>query len=229
MSRNAEMLVSLALSMSLFACSSESEGTPPPGGGPDGGNPPGGDGGAPPGDSDAAVPSDLDYPAGPYGIVVGSIVANHTWKGYVDSTADTDEDPFNEPVRDISLADFYVKHDPASRLLVIDQSAGWCVPCQDEAVKMPAAAHMWQPKGIRFLTLMWETVDGNPGTTDYAKVWGNQFHLITPTAADPEDLCKFGFDGIPSFVVVDTQTMKIVHAGYDGLDELVPIFQMYAP
>jgi thiol-disulfide isomerase/thioredoxin len=219
-------LLAAAVSLALFgACSSDSSGdddmsnpdpnpvTPDPG---PNMNPP-----------DQNAP---DYPPGPYGTTKGAVISNRSWVGYMDTDADADDDPFNEPPHKISLSDFYRPKHPESRLLVMIQSAGWCGPCQEEASKLPQVAAQWWPRGIRFMTAMWQDEAGMPGSPEYAKVWGTMFHQHTPVVADPDDLAggEFGGEGIPFFILVDTKTMTIVDFPYEGPADLGAVFEQYA-
>jgi len=234
--RQRSILAAAPLTLSLVACATDA--------GPGGGNPPDPDagaplpdGGAPPPPPDGGAPADPDagpapvtYPPGPYGTTVGSTISNRMWRGYMDTNADADQDPFNEPPHEITLADFYRGNDSRSRLLLIDQSAGWCGPCQEEAAVMATSAPRWMPRGIRFLTAMWQDLDGNPGSTDYAATWGHMFGLTTPVVADPDDLAgtEFGGNAIPFFILIDTSTMKIVDFPQVGIADLESTFEMYA-
>src|SRR5689334_22754639 len=53
---------------------------------------------------DAMPPPDAGppYPAGPYGVAVGDVIADLWWIGYADG-ADAGVDPFDEPSRVIAL------------------------------------------------------------------------------------------------------------------------------
>jgi hypothetical protein len=183
-----------------------------------------------PGAPDAAPtppPTANDYPPGPYGVTKGAVISNRKWMGYMDTDADADKDPFNEPAHMISLADFYRGNHPDSHLLLMIQSAGWCGPCQEEAAHLPEVSAPWLTKHIRFMTAMWQNPDGSPGSTDYAREWGTMFHQNTPVVADPDDLAggEFGGDGIPFFILIDTKTMTIVDFPWGS--DLGDVYQMY--
>jgi hypothetical protein len=223
--------ISAAVSLALLACAGD---TPPPEPGtPDAatvqpGTPDAGT--VQPGAPDAGAPAEKLYPQGPYGTTIGSVIKNYEWQGYLDTVADADGDPFNEAPHGVDLADFYTGNDPSSRLLLVILSAGWCGPCQEEASTMPPITSMWWPKGIRFVTLMWQNPDGSNGTTDYSKTWGAQFHLNTPVVADPDspEANDFGVEGIPYFILVDTKTMKIVDFPQVSIGDMQDVFGQYA-
>ena len=223
----------IGLSIALAACSTsvapEDPGDPDPA---DAGDPPTSidAGSTTPGEPDAAPSADPAYPPGPYGTTIGAIAPNTKFQGYIDSDADADSDPFNEPPREISFADFYTGNDPAARLLFIDQSAGWCGPCREEASLLPAVAAEWQHRGIRFLTALVQTESGDPGTIEFARSWGQEFVLTTPVVADPDDLAgaPFGAPAYPFYILIDTKDMKVVSFPQEWLHELGPTFEMYA-
>ena len=213
MMRFTQGLVVMGLSVALVGCSSDEPGaaTPDAGG---------------PGTPDAG-PQQRTYPQGPYGLNMGDVMQDRKWMGYADTAADTDIDPFNEPPHEISLADYYTPNNPKSRVVVLIQSAGWCGPCQEEAAQLPGVSATWQPKGVTFITLMWQNPDQTPGTTDYSKEWGTMFHQDTPVVADPNDFAgvPFGNQGIPFLVMIDAKTMKIISFP-DGPDN-ADVYQQY--
>ncbi len=219
----------MGLSLALGACagnapdgsSDDDSTTPPPPGTPDAGD---NHGSVDAGDNH----HEPTYPPGPYGQAKGDIISDRHWIGYRDTAADPDSDPFNEPPHDIWLHDFYQGNDPRSRLLLTIQSAGWCGPCQEEAASLPNVTHMWQPKGINFMTAMWQNPDGSPGTTDYSKQWGTMFHQDSIVVADPDSLTGDGFggSGIPFLILIDTKDMKILDFPWGA--DLPEVYQMYA-
>ena len=232
-------LLSFGLSMALAACAGEVGPDDPAALDAGGGDPfadatPGNGGAdATPGNggtADAGGQTPLTYPPGPYGTSIGSVISNRAFVGYLDTAADPDSDPYNEPPHPVTLADFYVNNDAKSRLLLMIQSAGWCGPCQEEASHMPPITAQWQPRGIRFMTGMWQNPDGSPGSTDYAKEWADMFGLNTSVVADPEGLASQGFggEGIPFFVLVDTKTMTIVDFPFYGIQDMGSVFEQYA-
>src|SRR5688572_28859849 len=125
--RNVDLLSYVALSLIAIVgatgCSSEVEPLPAPS--------------FPEGTGQAAH-SGVAYPAGPFGISKGSIVANYQFVGFVDSTVDTSVTQL------IQLADFYNPTGsdvypegslygagtPKPKALLIDVSSSWCPPCQ---------------------------------------------------------------------------------------------------
>ncbi len=208
--------VALALGL-LAACSTKYSPAPPSGGddvdddvSPDAGT-------APTPDSPPAI---VPYPEGPYGTATGATIQNLFWQGFADSDADADDDPFNEPAKEISLEDFFSERNPGSKILVLTNSASWCGACQEEASEMPAFVAEWMPKGVRFMTGMIENSSGGPASLNTAKSWGQNFDLTTPVVADPEVILDpyYTSNGIPFNLFIDTRTMKIIGkmSGYDS-------------
>src|SRR5262245_50374754 len=73
------------------------------------------------------------YPSGPYGEGVGDTIKDMTFVGFVDTAADADDDPFNEPARLWSLHELYRGNDPEAKVIMMNAAAGWCGPCMQEA------------------------------------------------------------------------------------------------
>jgi thiol-disulfide isomerase/thioredoxin len=178
-----------------------------------------------PGTADAAPrPPDatpqLYYPSGPYGNDEGDVIANLGWMGYIDSNADSDDDPFNEAEGMIMLEDFFVGNDPTAKVIMINSSAGWCGSCQTEAAALPGLRDQYYASGARFVTAMFEDASGSPSSVGYAKSWGEFFDLNFPTVADPQDLlgAYYQENAVPMNMFVDAETMTIIdiHHGYDG-------------
>src|SRR5687768_17367196 len=84
--------------------------------------------------------SRIEYPVGPYGTDVGSIIANFRFRGYPSPMSD------NETIGDVQLADFYnptgTEQFPADsiygarpkpKVLLLNVSAVWCGPCNYES------------------------------------------------------------------------------------------------
>jgi hypothetical protein len=154
------------------------------------------------------------YPAGGYGVDMGTIVApTFSWQGYAEGSAQ---------LSTISIeAYFDCDGTKGVNALLVDVSATWCSACQQEAMDLPGQVASWTGKGIHVLTLMIEDADQNPATTQTALDWRNAFGLTQiAVAADP----NFSFQpssgdvGLPMQVLVDPRTMRIVEVdqGYSG-------------
>jgi thiol-disulfide isomerase/thioredoxin len=191
---------------------------PPPPPGPDGGVTPTPDAYVPPPPPDAYVPP-VQYPPGPYGTNEGSVIANLTWTGYIDTDADGDSDPFNESPTTIKLEDFYVGFDPGARIIMINSSAGWCGACQDEAPSLVQLNTSHGPRGARFITALFEDTNSWPADTNFAKTWGEWYDLTFPTVADPDDLLGPYYEDstVPMNILIDASDMTIIdiHHGFD--------------
>ncbi|HVY47402.1 MAG TPA: TlpA family protein disulfide reductase [Minicystis sp.] len=174
------------------------------------------------------------YPAGPYGINVGSVVENYHFVGYVNYVAD-----HTDGMQEVQLADFYNPHaddpnydpgdgpddrvfpdgspygagTPKPKALLIDVSSVWCPPCNDEAhYSLPGKYSAYKPQGGEFLLNL---ADGpNPGTSatpDDLTTWTNEYHEEFPAVIDPEYklAALFAADFFPANMVVNPRNMKI--------------------
>ena len=162
----------------------------------------------------------IQYPSGPYGTNEGDVITNLGWMGYGDTDVDSDDDPFNEAARMVKLEEFFAGNDPSATVIMIGSGAGWCGPCQDEALQLPGLYTQYRASGARFISTMFEDSYGSKADANYAKAWGQQFGLAFPTLADPDGLLDPYYNGsaIPMNMFIDATTMEIidVHHGFSA-------------
>ena len=169
------------------------------------------------------------YPAGPYGVGVGSTLRNFRLEGFPAPQAATVLDG-------LELADFYNPsgHDtfPSSsthgagaakpKALLIDLCAAWCSPCRQEAMTLlPPRRAMYTPAGEILLALLDGTNPGTPPTSTTLTSWVHQFHVDYPTVLDPARVFSayFASQAFPSAIIVRTRDMKIVYAHVGIVDD----------
>jgi thiol-disulfide isomerase/thioredoxin len=188
---------------------------------------------APPGSADAATAappeqdaaatapptSNCTYPAGPYGTAQGDVVdPTLSWQGYLGGAAQSSTIPIT--------AFFDCDGSKGINALVIDQAAGWCGACQQEApANEQLLATTWGQEGVRVLSLIIQDADGNPATVQTAEQWTQSFMITkADVAADPSfTFAGTGENGLPENVIVDPRSMTIVAVlnGYDPGDTTV--------
>ena len=168
------------------------------------------------GGTTGALPPGLNYPAGPYGIVVGSTIADIQFRG-LRNPKNANFKFEGEKVEIISLHDFYnpTKDLSRPRALLVAASAGWCGPCRLEAAESMANYRYWQPRGAEFLTTLFDgETAGTPATPADGGGWAKDFKLEYPVVTDPNQ--KMGayanLQAVPFNLVLDLTTMKIVYA-----------------
>lgn len=161
------------------------------------------------------------YPAGPFGIGQGSIVANYKFIGFVNSVA-------GRNLAEIQMAEFYNPTgdgvfeegsvfpvgSPKPKGLVIAVGAVWCGPCNYEAENvLPVLYEKYKPQGGEFLG---QLADGQtPGlaaTSKNLSGWANKYDPTYPLTYDPAYKlgALFEADAFPANMIIDTRTMKIV-------------------
>jgi hypothetical protein len=179
----------------------------------------------------------LSYPAGPYGVTVGSTVENLTFIGYANPVTST------KVMQAISFADFYNPHGrdasytPASpaeddrlfpagsqygagkkkpTVLAMDVASVWCGPCNAEAQCSLPVRQKWYEAcgGGLFLQLQDGPTVGTPATPKNLVYWAHTEYKETfPVAIDPEERILSTIasqEAFPQNFILDTATMKIV-------------------
>jgi hypothetical protein len=146
------------------------------------------------------------YPAGPYGTTVGSTISpTLTWQGYA---------PNSSSLSKVSITDFFdCDGSKGINALLLDASALWCGTCRAEASTIPTHLAAWGPDGIKFVTLIIEgLIVGQKGTTADALSWKTEYKLDDAwVVADPVyEFAHPGTNGLPTNILVDPRTMKIV-------------------
>lgn len=162
----------------------------------------------------------VDYPAGPYGLEIGSIAENYKFVGYPNPSADQDK------YYEIQLADFYnptgdgvyPEDSPQAgklkpTVLLVTVAAVWCGPCNLEASEAPDVYADYAPRGAEFLLQLADgpTV-GTPAKFSHLKSWTTKYDNAWPSVIDPSSKISelFEADAFPANIIIDTKTMEIV-------------------
>ena len=164
------------------------------------------------------------YPHGPCGTVAGATVPNYVFTGYA-----RPGEEMGEAYRGfVSLADFYNpsgdglfeagspygEGSPKPRALMVNKSALWCLPCQDEARRvLPEMRAEFGPKGLQILVAIIAGVDpGVEGNFDDLDLWIESFDVNYLAVIDPHGHLGAIFDSnaFPGNMIIDTTTMRII-------------------
>ncbi|MCC6746835.1 MAG: TlpA family protein disulfide reductase [Deltaproteobacteria bacterium] len=163
------------------------------------------------------------YPCGPYGVEVGDVVENLSFKGLADPDflcKDTASQAHAANLTELSFKRFFqgdAKCKGKHQLLWVSASAGWCGPCHAEAKETSAqyTAGKVDPR-VAILNVVLETDrPGQPVTEDFLRLWAknNKFQLTYPVAMDPESRLTRYFDknALPYNMIVELSTMKVIY------------------
>lgn len=193
------------------------------------------------GDSDAGITvpdaGSNAYPAGPYGVSVNRIIENFTFPGYftTDFGVKVNTLPKLDALDLQAVRTAVDSNGQPFRYLLLDISAGWCPPCNQEAEDLGLNGskkdeiERWRSKGGLFMTVLVEGYDQSARdapTAQHLQTWVNQHKVQSSTTYDPQqNLIAQGINpsAFPTNLVIDLRTMRIVSAWY-GLD---PTYQKW--
>jgi peroxiredoxin len=106
----------------------------------------------------------------------------------------------------VSLWQFY------GDVIVWDLSTIWCAPCQELAGHAEELYQSHKDRGLTYLTVLAQDLDGAPPDQDDLELWASNFGLTSPVLADP--LNGYSAPAIPDnqypvVLVIDRQ-MKVM-------------------
>jgi hypothetical protein len=172
--------------------------------------------------SGQAAPDAAAYPGGPYGISIGSTVANYKFIGFANAAV------LNNQMQEIKLSDFYnptgadlyPEGSPYGagqakpKALLIDVASVWCGPCNYEAANvLPGLHQQYKPMGGEFLLQLADgPTPGEPAEPTHLSNWTNKYDVDYPAAIDPTYKlgALFEADAFPANMIIRTKDMKIV-------------------
>jgi thiol-disulfide isomerase/thioredoxin len=146
------------------------------------------------------------YPAGPYGIEEGDVIANL--------------ELMNPDGSALLLGQLY--QDPSAKMLLVSTSAGWCTACIEEQPTLQAKYEQYKDKGLVVMVSLFETIDYEPASAELAAAWKLQYELDFLVVADLEFVFAdyYNTDLTPMNMFVNLETMEILYIG-TGWDESV--------
>jgi hypothetical protein len=180
-------------------------------------------------------PEGPSYPAGPYGVQAGSVIADYLFSGFPNAKVQSDtlvpihlSDFYNPHADDPSYKPADAAHDdrlyppgspygealPKPKAMSIDIASVWCGPCNIEAkMDLPPLHVKYRPQGGEFLLQLADSLTaGNPATQKDLYNWTKQYKVDYPATIDPTYKLSALFDAnsFPANLIVDLRTMKIV-------------------
>jgi hypothetical protein len=171
------------------------------------------------------------YPAGPYGVSVNRIIQNFSFPGYFTTVAGVKVNgfPINNNLDLQAMREATDQNGKPFRFLLLDISAGWCPPCNQEAQDLGTSGTDktrvgdWFSRGGLFVTVLEEGYNESTAAAPVEaniETWINAHSAQSSVLYDPtQSLIAQGISpsAFPTNLVVDLRTMKIVAAWY-GLD-----------
>jgi hypothetical protein len=167
--------------------------------------------------------SGVRYPSGPYGVEIGSVIGNYTFRGMVNPSASTTfvemqlADFYNPTGDELFLADSVYGERPKPTALWINISAVWCGPCQFESEEILPEEHAkFAPQGAELMVLLADGATvGKPATENNLLTWTSSYGTAWPAVIDPtyKLASLFQSSAYPINIVIDTATMQIAAVG----------------
>lgn len=99
--------------------------------------------------------------------------------------------------------------------VVLDFSTGWCAPCQDLAAEAQSVADDYRDRGLRYVTVMPQNVEGDVPDQAFLADWGEAFGLHEPILQDAEGytydlVTPGGARGFPAVLILDANGVVAV-------------------
>jgi thiol-disulfide isomerase/thioredoxin len=153
-------------------------------------------------------PSTKAYPAGPYGYVANTRIANHMFTAKTDDNMSGIIDA-GDTVKTIELADFYA--DKSIKALFVGVAAEWCGPCNAEQPGLVSLYKQYQPKGVQFIESMNQNVNFGPADFTVVDRWSARYKVPFPMAVDPNDALGPYYEqaAFPMDMVINMKDMTI--------------------
>ena len=178
-------------------------------------------------------PAQGDYPLGPYGYAVGSIIQNLQFLVKVDPNGAAGTATYSSlDPQNVSFLNYY--DDQNVGWLVLTGAAGWCGPCQDEASTIPTVSKKWEPMGVRFVTVLiqgFDEADQTPSTMSDVDRWQAKTGEHIALGTDPKDALHNFASEIASFplnMLIRTADMSIQYTAL-GIDSNDPSIDPIPP
>lgn len=123
------------------------------------------------------------------------------------------QDQFGE---DFALYQFY------GNVILLDFSAGWCVPCRELAAEAQALWETYRESGFIVVHVMTRNNSNAAPDTAFLQSWAADYGITFPVALDPGSIAIDGFNDaglyggtIPFTVLIDTE--MFVDSSYSGV------------
>jgi hypothetical protein len=168
----------------------------------------------------------LDYPAGPFGIKVGSVIENFKFRGYADPQAGANIGVLQL----IELAEFYNptgdgvygpgspfgEGNPKPKAIMYNVGSVWCPPCNEEARSVLPGEHAtYKPQGGLIISQLQDGPSpGEPAKLIHLSNWINAYDVEYPIFTDPSGKMGplFDADAFPANFIIRTRDMVIIEA-----------------
>jgi hypothetical protein len=148
------------------------------------------------------------YPAGPYGVAVGSVIADMNWIGYVDDTAAVVATTLPYVSYTLNDARLSGKH-----YAMINLAESDCPGCQKSAGEIETGGPSVVEAGGVVIEVLETTGFVDQATQADLEAWINKYSLMVTTVKDPDGTGTPTLDSLgqrEQAYIIDLTTMKII-------------------
>ncbi len=161
--------------------------------------------------ADAATCDPAQYPCGPYGYAVGSVIGDLTVTGRRDLNGNGSV--LDDPIQPISLSDYF--RDKKTKVLFISLGTVWCGPC---ATEQPSLVQLYESyktagQGVAFLQAILQDGHMMPSTQTDVDAWSQTYSIPFDMAYDPKNELApyYNPTAFPEQLVLRTSDMTLVY------------------
>jgi hypothetical protein len=169
-----------------------------------------------------AAPDGTPYPTTNVGDSIGQVAPDFAMRGYPNANRDGG-------MQVVSFADLFDPTGKDHKVIYLSVAATWCSACVEEAQQITRALPTYGPKGVVVVEVLVAGASAGYGPSQ-AELdgWLGTTHATWTVLADVRGrrMNQLGLLGVPSSMLIDARTMKIIHASLGAPNDLPAYLQL---